>query len=80
MLLWAIDNDIAGGFAKIQKRVEDEHAQNQVLSGECDPIALRVKTLEAQVVGLEAERASLRTDVETLRGARAILEEEVQTE
>ena len=79
MLARAIDDDIARGFAEIQGWVNAEHAHGQVWCGERDSLAVRVKTLEAQVVGLETERQNLRSEVEALQGAQAGLQEEVKT-
>ena len=59
MLSRALDGDISRCFAEIQSQVDAEHAQNEVLSGERNSLAVRVKALEAQVAGLEAERTDL---------------------
>lgn len=80
MLSREINDDIGRGFVEIQRWVDDEHTQNEALSGERDSLAVRVKSLEAQVAGLETECTALRSDVQTLRSAWAVLEEKVQTE
>lgn len=67
MLVRTVDGDISGCFVEIQSRVDSEHAKNQVVSGEHDSLAMRVKTLEARVAVLEVERAGLVDDMEALR-------------
>ena len=66
MLSRAVDDDIAHCFTEIQDRVDAEHAQGQVYRGERDSLAVRVKTLEAQVSGLEVKRSKLQRNVEAL--------------
>ena len=80
MLSRAIDDDISQDFIEIQKRVDAEHARSRALSAERDSLAERVKTLEAWLAGLEVECTTLQGDVQTLRGIRATLEEEIQAE
>lgn len=63
MLSWALDDDIASGFAEIQKQVEDEHSRNEVLSSERDSLALWVKALEEQVGVLQGDKATLEEEV-----------------
>lgn len=47
LLSRTLEDDVSHGFAKIQKRVDAEHAHNEALSVERDVLADRVKTLEA---------------------------------
>lgn len=66
LLLQALDDHISRGFTKIQKKVNAEHARSEALGTEHDALAERVKTLEAQVVGLEEERTILQGNVQAL--------------
>ena len=47
MLSRALNADISQAYAKIQQRVDDEHAQNEALSSERETLSERDKSLEA---------------------------------
>ena len=78
MLSRALSADVSQCYGDIQQKVDEEHARNQVLVSERDLLSEKVKALEAQVAGLESERATLREEVKNHQSARASLAEEVK--
>lgn len=67
-------------LAKIQGRVDSEHAWSESLSAKRAALAERAKGLEVRVAELEGECRDLQEEIRTLRGVRAILETEIKAE
>ena len=73
MLARVLADDVTRCFGKIQQELEKEHSKNEALSGKCDSLAVRVKTLEEQMAGL-------RSELEASQQAWAFAEEEIAVE
>ena len=73
MLSRALSADVSQCYGDIQQKVNEAHERNQALVSERDLLAEKVKTLEAQVASLESE-------VKDQRSARAGLEEDIRAE
>ena len=80
MLSRALSADVSQCYGDIQQKVNEEHERNKALVSERDLLSEKVKTLEAQLANMEAECATLWEEVKEQKSARALLEEEVQTE
>lgn len=59
----ALKFDVNHAYEEIQKKVDAEHARNEVLNSERDALLKKVEGLEAKVKEFESERASLRIEV-----------------
>ena len=67
MLSRALRADVSQCYGDIQQKVNEEHERNEELSA-------KVEALEAQLVEVEVERATLREELKEQKSARALLE------